>query len=128
MTTPERSEFSKFMRSSGKEKEATMIKIAKEATEDQKKQVAPEKSVEELIEEVKAIMYAPDVDWNMSLQDDSITYNKSWQLHSKIRKTLQTERQKREEAYKDGYKQGKFDAEVTAEYGEPEVITQPNNK
>jgi len=48
-------------------------------------------------------------------------------LDTLLTQTLQTERQRRGEMYAEGYKQGKFDAEVTAEYGEPEVITQHNN-
>ena len=42
-------------------------------------------------------------------------------------KAIKAERQKQEEVYAEGYKQGKFDAEVTAEYGEPQATTQPNN-
>ena len=41
-----------------------------------------------------------------------------------IKEVVQAEREK---AYAEGYKQGNFDAKVTAEYGEPEVITKPAN-
>lgn len=39
----------------------------------------------EWTEIIKSIMYADDIDWDMSLVDDSIKYSKSYQLHSKIK-------------------------------------------
>jgi len=55
----------------------------------------PKDTVEEL---VKNTMYAMDVEWNMSLQDDSITYYKSYQLYAKIREALTTAYRKGVEA------------------------------
>lgn len=42
----------------------------------------------EIDEQVKEIMYAKDVDWNWDMQKDTLTYSKSYQLHSKIRQAL----------------------------------------
>jgi len=40
------------------------------------------------IEVIKSIMYATDVDWEMSLQEDKLTYTNTWKLHKKIRDVL----------------------------------------
>lgn len=45
--------------------------------------------MKDIIEEkVKEVMYGADIDFSMSLQDDSVTYPKSYQLYGKIREAL----------------------------------------
>ena len=48
-------------------------------------QNTPKTLRERELELVKGTMYAKDVDWEMSLENDSVKYLKSYQLHSKIR-------------------------------------------
>jgi hypothetical protein len=43
---------------------------------------------EKFDEIIKNTMYAKNVDWEMSLQDDSLKYNKSYQLHGVMREAL----------------------------------------
>lgn len=46
------------------------------------------KEKKEIVEIIKNIMFANDVDWVMSLENESVTYSKSWQLHKKIHEAL----------------------------------------
>lgn len=43
---------------------------------------------DEWVEIVKSIMFADDVDWELSLQNEGITYLKSYQLHGKIKEVI----------------------------------------
>jgi hypothetical protein len=45
-------------------------------------------STQPMIEEIKGIMYADDVDWNWDMQADTLTYTNTGQLHGKIRDAL----------------------------------------
>jgi len=86
-----------------------------------------EKSIEEIVEEFDAMF----MDERVTIDTETrkvLARKKLWadrggepdEAYAWLTQTIQTERQRREEAYADGYKQGKFDAETTAEYGEPQ--------
>ena len=66
MVVQETTKLSDFMRSSGKEKEAVMLDVAKEAVEDQREQMETTKSVEEVQDLYNKSTCAPDVDCDHS--------------------------------------------------------------
>jgi hypothetical protein len=93
----------------------------------------PERSVEEIVDEFDAFLdkytgkHEKDNWLKQSLYADTVQVRKDL-IVKEFTQTLQTERQRCEEMYAEGYKQGKFDAEITAKYGDPQITPLTNDK